>query len=120
MRRVLAQGRFGHAVPFVQWAGHGRPLPHHAGLSAMAGARHAASRRKAGSSVETSLQPKAANARASAASDWRARTVIALAAVAVFGRAVPYPLQRSWDDGRFILDNPDVREPSLDALVRIF
>jgi hypothetical protein len=86
----------------------------------MAGARHAASRRKAGSSVETSLQPKAANARASAASDWRARTVIALAAVAVFGRAVPYPLQRSWDDGRFILDNPDVREPSLDALVRIF
>ncbi|HKU38060.1 MAG TPA: tetratricopeptide repeat protein [Polyangiales bacterium] len=62
----------------------------------------------------------AAAAPPPAASDWRARAVIALAAIATFGRALPYPLQRAWDDGRFILDNSDVREPSLAALGRIF
>lgn len=37
-----------------------------------------------------------------------------------FARAVPYPFVRSWDDGRFILDNPAVLHPSWDALLRMF
>jgi protein O-mannosyl-transferase len=49
-----------------------------------------------------------------------ARLVVLLAPVLCFGRAVPYAFARSWDDGRFIVDNPDVRQPSWDGLVRMF
>ena len=44
--------------------------------------------------------------------DLRARAAIVLCALVIFARAVPYPLQRSWDDGRFILDNPLVASVS--------
>ena len=54
-----------------------------------------------------------------AADEWRALALIAAAVFAVFARALPYPLLRSWDDGRFILDNPDVQQPSVAALMRI-
>jgi protein O-mannosyl-transferase len=37
-----------------------------------------------------------------------------------FGRALSYPFARSWDDGRFIVDNPDVLHPSWDGFVRIW
>ena len=30
--------------------------------------------------------------------------LVSASVVAVFARGVPYPLQRSWDDGRFIID----------------
>ncbi len=45
-----------------------------------------------------------------------APALVAAAVVATFARAVPYPLQRSWDDGRFIIDNSDVHEVSLASL----
>jgi hypothetical protein len=88
----------------------------------MARRPHAAFRRKSAgtgqNAARTREQPRAVPLRA--ATEWRARAVITLAAVAVFARALPYPLQRSWDDGRFILDNSDVLQPSLAALQRIF
>jgi hypothetical protein len=46
--------------------------------------------------------------------------IVSVATLATFARAVPYPLQHGWDDGRFITDNPLVREPSLEALIAIF
>jgi tetratricopeptide (TPR) repeat protein len=55
-----------------------------------------------------------------AAAEWWGFLAIALATIAVFARSVPYPFQRSWDDGRFILDNQDVLHPSVDALGRFF
>ena len=39
--------------------------------------------------------------------------------VAVFARAIPYPLQLSWDDARFLTDDALVMRPSWDALVAI-
>ncbi len=83
----------------------------------MARKRPAAFRRKAAPAA-TAAPPIAPPL--SAAGEWQARALIAAAALAVFGRALPYPLQRSWDDGRFILDNPDVQQPSWAALRRIF
>jgi hypothetical protein len=52
--------------------------------------------------------------------EWRQRAAIVAAALLTYARALPYPLQRSWDDGRFILDNPDVRHVSGAALVHMF
>jgi hypothetical protein len=49
-----------------------------------------------------------------------AHVLLSLATLAVFARALPYPLQISWDDGRLITDNPDVREVSLRSLQSIF
>ncbi|MFI5308341.1 MAG: hypothetical protein ACHQ53_13360 [Polyangiales bacterium] len=46
----------------------------------------------------------------------RAHLWVSLATLVTFLRAVPYPLHPSWDDGRFILENPDVRAPSWHAL----
>jgi tetratricopeptide (TPR) repeat protein len=45
---------------------------------------------------------------------------VSLATLATFARAVPYPLQLTWDDARFIADDPDVHEISLRALASIF
>ncbi|MGD8859651.1 MAG: hypothetical protein PVI30_06555 [Myxococcales bacterium] len=45
-----------------------------------------------------------------------AHAAVTAAVAATFARALPYPLQRSWDDGRFIVDNPDVHEVGLRAL----
>jgi hypothetical protein len=52
--------------------------------------------------------------------EWPQRVTIALTTLLIFARALPYPLQRSWDDGRFILDNADVRGASFGALWRMF
>jgi len=49
-----------------------------------------------------------------------ARLALLLVPVLCFGRALAYPFARSWDDGRFIVDNPDVLQPSWGALVRMF
>jgi hypothetical protein len=46
--------------------------------------------------------------------------VVAAAAVATFARGVPAPLVATWDDGRFLIDFPPTREPSLAALRTIF
>ncbi|MDH5671681.1 MAG: hypothetical protein OEZ06_06000 [Myxococcales bacterium] len=46
--------------------------------------------------------------------------LLSLATALTFSRALPYPLQRSWDDGRFIVDNPLVQEISLANLAAIF
>jgi hypothetical protein len=51
---------------------------------------------------------------------WLDRGVIALAALIVFGRALPYPLLPSWDDGRFLIDDPLVTQPTLAAFVSIW
>lgn len=50
---------------------------------------------------------------------WPALAVLVVPLL-TFARAVPYPFTRSWDDGRFIIDNPDVLHPSWKALVRMF
>ncbi len=50
----------------------------------------------------------------------RARLLIVVCVIAAFARALPYPLQRSWDDGRFLIDNPDVQHPSWAALRSFF
>jgi hypothetical protein len=52
--------------------------------------------------------------------EWPQRAAIVGGALVTFARALPYPLQRSWDDGRFILDNPDVQRVSAAALARMF
>ena len=49
-----------------------------------------------------------------------AHALLSLATLATFARAVPYPLHVNWDDGRFIVDNPDVHEVSWRALTSIF
>jgi hypothetical protein len=49
-----------------------------------------------------------------------ARLAVVLVPLVCFGRALAYPFARSWDDARFIVDNPDVLHPSWDALVRMF
>jgi len=46
--------------------------------------------------------------------------VVIIVPILVFARAVPYDFVRSWDDGRFISDNPDALHVSWPALVRIF
>jgi tetratricopeptide (TPR) repeat protein len=45
---------------------------------------------------------------------------LSLLTLATFARGVPYPLQGSWDDGRFIVDNRDVHEVSWRSLQSIF
>jgi len=49
-----------------------------------------------------------------------ARLAVAVLPLLAFGRALPYPFARSWDDARFIIDNADVQHPSLGALGRMF
>jgi hypothetical protein len=51
---------------------------------------------------------------------WLAPGVIFVATLLTFARALGYPLQRGWDDGRFILDNSDVQHVSAAALSRMF
>lgn len=43
---------------------------------------------------------------------WPGHAIVSVITAAVFARALPYPLQSHWDDGRFIVDNPDVHEVS--------
>jgi hypothetical protein len=47
---------------------------------------------------------------------WIDRAIVALAALVVFARALPYPLVASWDDRRFLIDDPLVQHPSLSSL----
>jgi tetratricopeptide (TPR) repeat protein len=49
-----------------------------------------------------------------------AHASVSLATAMVFARALPYPLQANWDDGRFIIDNADAHEVSWRALSSIF
>lgn len=49
-----------------------------------------------------------------------ARVAVVLVPLVCFGRALAYPFARSWDDARFIADNPDVMHPSWAAFVRMF
>lgn len=48
------------------------------------------------------------------------RIAVALLPLLAFARALPYPFARSWDDGRFIVDNADVQQISWGALTRMF
>ena len=50
---------------------------------------------------------------------WTARGIVAVAAAAVFARGVPGPLL-IWDDRRFLVDNIDVQEVSIESLSSIF
>jgi hypothetical protein len=50
---------------------------------------------------------------------WPAAAIV-LATVATFARAVPYPLQASWDDARFLTNDPLVHAVSLRNLLAIF
>ena len=49
-----------------------------------------------------------------------ARLALLLVTGLCFGRALTHPFARSWDDGRFIVDNPDVLHPSWAGLSRMF
>jgi protein O-mannosyl-transferase len=57
---------------------------------------------------------------ARAASEWPQRLAIVGAASLTFARALPYPLQQSWDDGRFIVQNPDLQRVSWAGFARMF
>lgn len=46
--------------------------------------------------------------------------LICIATLLTFARAIPYPLQTSWDDGRFLIDDPYVHAVSLRNLLAIF
>lgn len=46
--------------------------------------------------------------------------IVTVLVAGTFGRGLGTPIQRSWDDGRFIVDNPLVHEPSWDALFSVF
>lgn len=48
-----------------------------------------------------------------------AGAIVCAAAIATFARGVPGPLVASWDDGRFLIENRDVQEPSWSALIAI-
>lgn len=50
---------------------------------------------------------------------WLGHAVVSVVTTLTFARALPYPLHPSWDDGRFIVDNPDVHEVSLRAFASI-
>ena len=60
------------------------------------------------------------NQAQSTRSERLARLALVIVPLLCFGRAVSFPFALSWDDARFIVDNPDVREPGWDALVRMF
>ncbi len=47
---------------------------------------------------------------------WIDRAIVFVAALAVFGRTLGYPLVGSWDDRRFLIDDPLVQHPSLESL----
>src|SRR5262245_13289830 len=63
------------------------------------------------SSRTHSSEGRAIHARVSV-SGKRGYLLVAVATAAVFARALPYPLQLRWDDGRFVVDNAFVRTPS--------
>jgi hypothetical protein len=47
---------------------------------------------------------------------WIDRALVLVAALVAFGRALPYPLVASWDDRRFLIDDPLVTQPSIASL----
>lgn len=51
---------------------------------------------------------------------WKPHLAITLGVLAAFARAVPYPLQTRWDDGRFLIDDALVHEVSWHSLVEMF
>lgn len=51
---------------------------------------------------------------------WKPHLVVTFGVLATFARAVPYPLQVRWDDGRFLIDDPLVHEVSWRSFVAIF
>jgi protein O-mannosyl-transferase len=55
--------------------------------------------------------------RGDARAVWMARGVVVIAALATFARGVTGELVPSWDDGRFIVDHPEVQRVSWDAFV---
>jgi protein O-mannosyl-transferase len=76
-------------------------------------ARRRASRSPRAAPSEAPAQPRP--------SAWlRLHIAVSIAAIAAFARAVPYPLQASWDDGRFIVDNTAVHSVSWAALRSFF
>lgn len=50
----------------------------------------------------------------------RAGVVVACAILAAFARTLAYPLQATWDDARFVTDNPLVQRISWDNLIAIW
>ncbi|UJR80516.1 glycosyltransferase family 87 protein [Sandaracinus amylolyticus] len=58
--------------------------------------------------------------RKNARDEWIARAVVVVAAIATFARGVGGGLVPSWDDGRFLVENPDAQHVSWDALVRMW
>ena len=70
--------------------------------------------------MQRALEPATRAARRAQLPSLAAHALLSLATLATFARALPYPLQLNWDDGRFIVDNPDVHEVSLRALSSIF
>jgi hypothetical protein len=51
---------------------------------------------------------------------WIAQALIVLCAIAAFARGIPNALVLSWDDGAFIVNNPDVHQVSWASLTRVF
>ncbi len=73
-------------------------------------------------SAEPPSQPTPAPTRSLwlARSRWLDRVLLALVIVATFARGVFTPLQRTWDDGRFIVESPLAQTVSWEHLIAIF
>lgn len=76
------------------------------------------SQAKAAASAEPTTR-SAAPAIADTPTTWIDRGLLALVIVATFARGLFTPLQRSWDDGRFIIDSPLAHTVSWDNFVAI-
>ncbi|MEY4583157.1 MAG: hypothetical protein RL701_7860 [Pseudomonadota bacterium] len=73
-------------------------------------------RERSSGSARVAGSPK----RSAAHAERWAWALVVVGPVLVFARALPYGFAKTWDDGRFIVDNPDVQHVSVGALVRMF
>lgn len=51
---------------------------------------------------------------------WYATALVVACSFLTYARGIPNALVTTWDDGAFIVENPDVHEVSLRSLVRVF
>ncbi|MFO0681042.1 MAG: tetratricopeptide repeat protein [Sandaracinus sp.] len=65
-------------------------------------------------------EPTPALPTLSARDAWLDRALVLVAMLVTFGRSLPYPLVPSWDDQRFLIDDPLVTQPSWASFVSIW
>ncbi len=70
--------------------------------------------------AQTAREPSPTLAPLSPRDAWIDRALVLAAMFVTFGRSLPYPLVPSWDDRRFLIDDPLVTHPSWEAFVSIW